>query len=333
MNNYVTLQADLKYGSNTLSNFVHILDILVLKGTHEIGLSEFFFPLDYQAIYGFVELEIPGYLIENDKMFESFEQEDLLFNELNRDLEERFRHTIDKIGIQKESASFLDQLIKIIDEITVHSLKYLSNETDHLVNLVANEIIKKSDFYFDNIQDADNNIVYSILNFIVTKVSNLQDKLRLPKKKIKITLSVSDKVNPIEFAQEIHKKYSTYFYVEHNNIRCKPYITFLKLDSQYVEIKENAFLLKKNFVSIIKHFCVYTDIITDICKGEPVLKILSPEGKKGDYNEKQFIKPHYFVCNRTFINRMRIQIKDNSDQFIIFNSVPVILKIHFRKLR
>jgi hypothetical protein len=102
----------------------------------------------------------------------------------------------------------------------------------------------------------------------------------------------------------------------------------------FVINSENKIIL--NAHKYVQNFLIFTDIISEnqvLNKSQPILKIIKPEGKLGDYCEKWYERPHYLLCNKTFLNRIFIQIKDNNLNLIHFNSPGVILKLHFKKIK
>jgi hypothetical protein len=107
-----------------------------------------------------------------------------------------------------------------------------------------------------------------------------------------------------------------------------------RVNSQQVSLSNgNLILSKKNFLS---HFVVFTNIIDDtrvLNQSQPVLKIIKPEGANGDYIEKNYERPHYMPCNKTYINKISIRITDHTFRPVLFCSGPLLIKLHFQKIK
>ena len=62
-----------------------------------------------------------------------------------------------------------------------------------------------------------------------------------------------------------------------------------------------------------------------------LLRSVSLEGKDGDIITKTFIEPHYVPVNTTKFDTIEINIKNDIDELVSFQSGKVICKLHFRQ--
>jgi hypothetical protein len=94
------------------------------------------------------------------------------------------------------------------------------------------------------------------------------------------------------------------------------------------------FVLNKN-LSVLNNVYIYTNIITDEFKYhnyQPLLKIINLDGNLNDFIHKCFVNPQYRKANKTYINSIEIEIKDQFNNLILFNSIPQI-KLHFKNIK
>lgn len=81
---------------------------------------------------------------------------------------------------------------------------------------------------------------------------------------------------------------------------------------------------------------VYCDVVEPQIIGDtlaPLLRCVHVKGIHGDIVEKVFDSPHYVPVLPNDIDRIDIEIKDDTNQFVPFDFGKVVAKLHFRKKR
>lgn len=81
---------------------------------------------------------------------------------------------------------------------------------------------------------------------------------------------------------------------------------------------------------------VYSDVIEAQIVGDsmvPLLRIINLEGKDGDIISKTFQDPPFYPISRKTIDRIQVNIMDDTGRKVPFESGKVIVQLHFRQRR
>lgn len=81
---------------------------------------------------------------------------------------------------------------------------------------------------------------------------------------------------------------------------------------------------------------IYTDIVEKQIIGNAyaeLLRIVHVKGKYGDYVEKHFMTPHYVPLKAKHLDKIDIEIRENSGNIVQFEYGTVICKLHLRRKR
>ncbi len=204
--------------------------------------------------------------------------------------------------------------------------------------------------YIDNLSRSRTPLIKTVINkylsfftnfylFKVTYLSKISDHYRENIKQILIAIYEKiTKINTLktEIYELNHKDRCEKFQLNihnliTNNTTSSDY-KIVNIFSDFVTQKETVLYSKTS--KYIHNFLIFTDIISDnqvLNKNQQIMKIIKPEGVCGDYIEKIFDRPHYLQCNKTYISKINIQIRDNNFNFINFSSGSVICKLHLKK--
>jgi hypothetical protein len=313
---YITLQPDTAISGNSYSDFVSTLTEPLILNNHYVALSEFYFPFDFSVQCGYISFSIPINFIEENY---SIEKDDSVRLNLTN-LFDNFREKIMEILLFTVKDKTHDQLYAELDYNKKMIIQYLS-DSNNIFSAKCKSIFTlfntlKSSFYYALAKPNNIDFITQIINQIDAAVDENF-----------IFKSIDQ---PIFFTMKSESKINIPYFIHDNELlNCfdiiSSYSKFFKLKAGKIE-----FLTKK----IVQNFCIYTDIITEnqsLNKNQQILKIVKPEGEFGDFVEKYFDRPHYLQCNKTFINRIRIQILDNNSNIVHFNSPGLIIKLHFKK--
>jgi len=91
-----------------------------------------------------------------------------------------------------------------------------------------------------------------------------------------------------------------------------------------------------NLEGALHSLFVYSDVIEAQVVGNsmvPLLRILNVEGRDGETISKTFLNPPYFPVSRKTIDRIEVNIKDDTGEKVPFESGKVIIQLHFRQRR
>lgn len=307
---YVTLKPEI--GSN--SSFVcPLVEPLVLNGAYEVGLSEFYFPIDYQAEVGSLTYSVP---VGFNNYFTGIESENL-------------KNTL---------SDYIDEFIskaKAIPLTAFEDKKYaqLSAELDHCKMEIVNNIQLKKGLISKSMKSVFDRIFKFEAEFVPLKQVDqlVLFNCQLIKEVVEKYFAFKDHVIKIVLKDRKESIINYDLFVKENVILT---------NFEFKSFNSNCFTVKKlqiNFSSLnfVKTFLVYTDIICEnqaFGKNQELLKIVKVTGNNGDYIEKYFDRPHYIQCNKTYINRINVEIKDNNFNEVKFNSNGLIFILHFKKI-
>jgi hypothetical protein len=173
-------------------------------------------------------------------------------------------------------------------------------------------------------------VVYDWINII----ENYKKPLYVEKN---FTIFIQDRATSANLQHSLFKNLSSFLYTKSNLVfTVKPGIT-LKCKTNLIRQTGNMLIINAHeCISIAKNYLVFLDIIEApivFNKHDPIIKIVKPEGAYTDYISKNYDNPHYIKVNKNIIYKIQVQIKDQNHKFINFNSGPVSLKLHFRKIR
>jgi hypothetical protein len=311
VNMYITLEPDLEYPLNTLSNFVCILpEPISLTGLYEVALTEFYYPVDYSVNLGSISFLVPKNI--NQPIYDNTDQ----LRRIQQNLQEKLDEFLKISNNAKLSETVLAELNSVMET-------YVDNLGRSRTPAIKTVIDKFETFY---------------TNFKVNYLSKISDLYRENIKQI--LTAIDDKIVKIntlisESYDLIHNDRAENFQINiphliTNNIISSDY-QFLNLYSSRVSKKDSVLYSKTS--KYIQTFFIFTDIISEnlvLNKNQQILRIIKPEGVFGDYIEKVFHQPQYLQCNKTYISKISIQIRDSELNFINFNSGSVICKLHLR---
>ena len=88
-------------------------------------------------------------------------------------------------------------------------------------------------------------------------------------------------------------------------------------------------ILLRNITFVIKQISVYVDII-------PYPNIIKTCLIKGIYStqfSESYSKPQYYPVNKTYIDQIKVELKDTTKSHIKFNTGPIFLKLHFKQTK
>jgi hypothetical protein len=212
----------------------------------------------------------------------------------------------------------------------IDKLELLKNEIISYVNKDDHVFLKANEIQFASFKEFINGIQALIVKNSDIKIAQITNQIRDAISQ-KFTFRLITK--PIFYTDKSSKINDILFFVKENKLL--DFFEFVSYQSDFFSIDKDK-KLSLNSVKLVQNLILFTDIIGEnyvLNKNQQVLKIIKPEGNLGDYCEKSYERPHYLLCNKTFINRIRIQIKDNNHNTIHFNTPGIIAKIHIKKIK
>lgn len=359
---YVTVTADISNRVNTYSNFIcNLTEGIELIGEYEVGVSDFMYNNDFSVSVGTIIVNVPTYFNSRSNTNETVEQELQNMKEsvtacqldvnscrdnFHAKLREYFKLDTKKdsdkckqvmLELDQEFELFTKALEKVIRTVQIYTIFYpevqaLCSITDQL-KVIYEEFNNQT----DRVSEDDRSNIIRMFRVMQTTAPTILSFADNVKMRLNLQITIRDRSSSSQIAQEIHGKYPGFFFLSNSNLVVKPYIELLNmtdsLDKLFQFKNKTLFSRNRDCVQLIRHFSIFTDIISEnsiFAKNEAVIRIIKPDGKEGDFISKSFDRPHYLPCNKTFINKISIQIKDNTSNFIQFNTGPVILKLHFK---
>lgn len=290
---YVVLEPDLV--NNSYSKFVCTLDEpLVFTCPHEVALAEFFYSANIDFVVGSLSV-----IRIFDEQIES----------INTDFENLVNEFV--VASNQGPEKLANQLLAELDVIS-------NNYMDLIDSNISDQAFKKFQAFYArkfSVSDRFKNNFDQILDNVYSKYLKCQNKIKLL-----VDVIVKDRCkNNVVVLDGIYE-----------NEHFTPGYNIQEIKSTFFDITNSKFRFKTN--NFTSYYTIYTNIIeSSIVKNQPVLRTIKPEGEHGDYIEKVFDRPQYIPCNRTFINKISIDILDNYLNPVQFRSGPLILKLHFRK--
>jgi hypothetical protein len=119
---YITLEPDLKIENNSNSSFVTILpEPLILEGTYNVGISEFYYPNDFSVLVGILSFSVPYNYSEN------FQNNENNIKEKLNALFERLKAKIATILINNDNVKLKDQLLAELELIKYDICVFISD--------------------------------------------------------------------------------------------------------------------------------------------------------------------------------------------------------------
>jgi uncharacterized protein YfkK (UPF0435 family) len=364
MSHHITLTYDPSYPESTPSNFYSVLDeTLIFSNNTEVSLTEFYYPNNYNIEAFDVHVKSPNYFPSEknsaiEKKFSSSytktyseEDEDALLLDIvpesNQIHLKNYQALIDELKkikvVNKEvivpdalDSKFSDyltsfhQLCDIVDLYSPRKCKQIINtlldNKDSIIKLIKDF----NDFDNKNKLRMIGQVVYDFLNI----VDNYNKPLFIEKD---YTIFIQDRITSANLHNIIFKRLSSFLYTKSNHtLTIKPEIT-IKLKSNLVRQHGDMIIVNPHeCISIAKNYLIYLDIIEApivFNKHDAIIKIVKPEGAFTEFISKSYDNPHYIKVNKNIVYKIQVQIKDQNHKFIDFNSGPVSLKLHFRKIK
>jgi hypothetical protein len=305
---YVTLEPDPIHSPSSYSSFVcNLSEPIVLTNPHELALSEFFYTVDYVCEVGTV-------------IFTKIKDNTLMSKQVQ--FEQLYKLLYTEVTIAQTSQQVNSRADVALAELDTHSQNYFSEIENRISTDCYDSFVKfhkEESKKFDSIDHNYQSRIYAIFDTLKVQFTKCLFKTAT---ETKIFLKDRTK-NPL--------------------INLLPFCSNNKVDANYEcqIVKSNFLFLKNNHFSFksnkfVSNFFIFTDIISEnrvLNSNQPILKIIKPEGEVDEYIEKLYERPHYHPCSKTFINKISIQIKDGSGDLVQFGSGPLILKLHFRKIK
>ena len=361
MSHHVTISCDLNYLNNTSSNFYSLLaEPLTLASKYEVALTEIYYPIDYNVELP-VEVRAPSYF-----KFQNPNSQPYFDRGLNYDLkteEDLLKKKTAHLEIgHAESYSIL------VTELTeyptmrrhfklIHDFHHYESRTniifEHvkqypnlftLFNLRSSEIanighllVNITSLLKDQLTELETHFFNQAQKFVI----NFKGRIDLVQKSENIQYSqritLPDRASSSILYELMFKQFSGLFFSNRDRQQfiIKPFCE-IEANAFFSIIDKKITIKKKECVALAKSFSIHTDIIEEnivFNKMAPVLKIIKPEGIYTDYICKSFENPHFLRVNKTFISTILIQIKDQDNNFVQFNSGSIVIKLHFRPLK
>jgi len=360
MNSYITLSNSNEFFvNNKNSNFISKIDQLILKKSYKCALIDFSYVNLINKNLGDLEIflnNIDPVEGENHSRFLLDIQKTL--DNIKKEIDEKLTiissfHVSDSFDdrTHQNDLNVLTEMIKLLYELYTRLLAYMNENKNknfkyyglHLLNTnFFTKKIQKFNLYRNEILDQFykfNAIIKEIidLNKNISKSFYLQLNFKLQNQ-----WTCDDFCNYFQNQISNHSEFKmTCIY---NNLKNK---FELKIPQQlslvcklYGDIKINSFFKfeisqdKKSIefkvpkiFNFIKNMYIHTDIIDEIQINNEKKAILQIINHKGEYTStcfKQFDRPKYFNINKTLINHISIKITDQENDFIDFETTPIL---------
>jgi hypothetical protein len=344
-NIYLTLKPD-RIDNYTNSNFYcHLNEPIQLTSTTEVALTDIIYSNSFLIDFGEVEIEYPQVLnLSYIKSHDSYESELKEVKEgaesLSQAVESRLNLLKDQLDHYKTQNDEIHQdqilaelnyeregLVEIFNQIIKYAQTY-SFHFDEVVNLckIYSLIVSFSKTYsFENLKRTEDlQIISSFLIEIVKEANKI----------FILTQNTNKSVHVFNFkaqdrSSDIFDGFFDQNFFFYKDFQLKPYVKMIKISPKFRSLIENKKFQKNYF----EHFRVFTNIIeshVSLNKNEPVLKLVKLTGHAGELIEKSYDRPEYHIVNKTYINRIHFEIRDNFDHLVDFKAGPIIIKLHFR---
>jgi hypothetical protein len=325
MSHHLVLAPDLTFSNNKLGSFCCVLnEPLQFNKPYEVGITDFIYNNNISSESS-VELEfaaiIDPMLLVNQP---SLEYETNHVTAAVANIKKHLKHSRDTVisyiniyqnsseshhltqniadmtNAREEVIAFYKNIVLLVKQYGFYYVP-LNKLVDQMIEILATIYLHKKN------PKRDKDIVFYNQNF--DAISNAKAELTDMKNntfKKSIVLPISTKKY---FFQD-----NVYYYQDKT---LKPYFVVKNL------IKNDK----------IQHISIFTNIINDSVifnRNEPILKLVKFSKSDEDIVEKNYQRPEYITCNKTYINRIYFEIKDNHNNIVNFDSEPVIIKLHFR---
>lgn len=361
MSFFVNLKFNSDFPGNKLSDFTsYVYPPLSLNEPFEVGLVEIFFPINYFVDYGQINVKLPSYMARHSESIESHFIETGEFS--IKDEERLVNSKIEKIKqtLNEEAKLFRNDQNKYLnDNANLNNAfkKYfekLKNQFEFITQLVREFSIKNAnvkklfDIFRSNVQMYLN--YYEKLNFedtFLNEIKNLQNSLTKflenEYNDFSVQFNLHDRISKKNFIYNFFLSFSTMLNTSKlaNKINFKDDISF-KFDKYFSNlIRLDLFtsaihLIGSDPICVVKFVSISTDIIEErknLEESSQELRTFKLEGFDGDFLEKSFERINYFAVKNSYINKIRIQIKDQHKKLLNFQSGPILVKLHFRKIK
>jgi hypothetical protein len=361
MSHHVTLSFDKDYLNNTMSNFYCVLaEPLSFSTKYEVAITEIYYPVDYTVPMQ-IELQIPTfYKIQNANIASYYDNgvdydqdaENIKIDKTKKVLENDYAKSVSELksivnvySKQREYESL--KLLFYAYEKTIAMIHDTVKRYPILIDLLTHAAVDVASIGSTllhykkqlNLSDQEDYLfhqcelfIYSFKKLIDEIKSSSNDKV------IKI-INFPDRCSSTMFYDIMFKNLSACLFTNRQKSQfiVKPFIAIRNEKNNIFLINDKKITVKrKEFIPMVKHFVIYTNIIEDNLVFNtlaPVLKIIKPEGIYSDYICKTFDNPHYLHVNKTFISSILIQIKDQDLNFVQFNPGSFVIKLHFRPVK
>jgi hypothetical protein len=338
---YLTLKPDL-VENNTNSMFTcNLNEPLNVTSSTEVALTDIIYSNTFMIDFGLIQVQYPEVLnIKEVKTADSYEAELEKVVEATKELklESKFVSLKKKIEnikttqnenqrdqllaeLNTEHVGLIDNIKSIIQLVKQYSADFVDIKK---VGNVSDIVAFVRTFSFSNIRKEEVDIIKKYLIEIAKEAVSLQNMIENKNSSVHVyNYKAEDRES--KFYEDFFDT-NVFFY---KNFKPKPYIKILNMSDQFKALIRTQKPVKNFF----QHFCVYTNIIEDnfmLNRNEPVLKLVKLQGHAREIIEKSYDRPEYFSVNKTYINRIKIEIRDNFEKLVDFKTGPIIIKLHFR---
>lgn len=357
MSQYITLSYDASYPMNTPSNFYCLLDeTLVFNEKYEVALTEFYYPNDYNATTLDFEISRPDYyqltspefeeLLNDKQQFTTDDYHVILTDKITRysqshsaaatELVSELRKKVltpafdQKLEDYKKSVEGLYELIELSSPAVLEDLIKIQREQFKTYRSMVNDFLttenkEKIIDFINYINDFDNIINMFDEPLTITTTHSIK---------------VQDRFSSTQLRDLLFQNFSALLYTTKLDhiLKIRPGAV-IKSTNPLLSITDNSKFLtikRRELNALVKIFNIYVDIIEApivFNKLSSIIKIVKPEGVFNDYIAKCYNNPHYINVNKNIIYKINIQIKDQNQNFVDFNSGPITIQLHFRKLK
>jgi hypothetical protein len=145
--------------------------------------------------------------------------------------------------------------------------------------------------------------------------------------RLRVTSNCSELYN-IRFNNSINKEFASMLGLQEQKLGKKWLISNSPFESSII------FKYQLDSKMGVYGFYIYSDIVTQQFVGDKFANLLRvvPTGSAHDeINVNIFPNPYYLPLSRNYITNIHVEIKSNTDDFIVFEGGSVMCKLHFRK--
>lgn len=342
----LTLSPDFLYPNNTFSQFYTILpeEIHLSGENYKVALTEFHYTVNYLVYLGSMILEAPS----NEEGIEEIDQLIERIYENQESLQNKIVDLLTKTGDELTNAIFqVEEVASLLETLLNSYITLLNASSPTDPRLRFNEMkIAFNNFYNQLLVNTEilpltheiyKNFVKKLTNSLGIFKKQLDDFSTTTTKphQIKIDIKINDRINKREFFNIMYNQLKRVCKKQEDYLVFKDNVKIIEIDESlqnFISIKNKTIFFEKLYpINYIKNFFIYTDIISQSFSQTPILRLVAAKGKKDDYINNIYDRPHFEPINKTRISKIFIRITDANDNLVEFTSGPLILKLEIRK--